>query len=418
MDVVVIGGGAAGFFAAISCKTHYPGSCVTIYEKTDKLLAKVKISGGGRCNVTHSCFSNAKLVKFYPRGEKQLKKAFSQFTTADTVKWFEDRGIKLKTEEDGRVFPVTDSSQTIINCLLREVDKLEISIQQHQSIMGIEKENNKFKLLFRDNTIYADKIIVATGGSPKPEGFEWLKKLGHIIESPVPSLFTFNMPDESIKSLMGVSVDKVNLRIQGTKLQTEGALLITHWGMSGPAVLKLSAWGARELNEREYRFTIQINWLGSTNEDTAREALWKETQIHPKKKISNAGSFQLPNRLYLFLLVKSGINPNSTLEEIGKKNQNKLLNTLLNDEYKVEGKTTFKEEFVTCGGVSLDDVSINTMESKKCPGLYFAGEVLDIDGVTGGFNFQAAWTTGFIAGKLGFEKPPIHDNVVSTINLI
>ncbi len=404
MEIAIIGGGAAAFFAAISCKTHHPGLLVTMYEKTDKLLAKVKVSGGGRCNVTHACFSNAQLVKFYPRGEKQLKKAFSQFTTADTVKWFEDRGIKLKTEEDGRMFPITDNSQTIINCLLLEVDKLGISIQQHQSVTGIEKENNKFKLFFRDNTVYADKVIVATGGSPKPEGFDWLRKLGHTIESPVPSLFTFNMPGEAIKSLMGVSVDNVIVRLQGTKLKTEGALLITHWGMSGPAILKLSAWGARELNACDYRFRVQLNWLGSMNEDVAREALQEETQNHPKKKISNANSFQLPNRLYLFLLAKSGINPDTTLEELGKKNQNRLLNTLLNDEYKVEGKTVFKEEFVTCGGVNLEDVSINTMESKKCPGVYFAGEVLDIDGVTGGFNFQAAWTTGFIAGKLGSEN--------------
>lgn len=404
MDIAVIGGGAAGFFAAISCKTHHPGSRVTIYEKTDKLLAKVRISGGGRCNVTHACYSNAQLVKYYPRGEKQLKKAFAQFTTADTIKWFEDRGIKLKTEEDGRVFPVTDNSQSIINCLLRETDKSGISVQMHQAIISIEKEQHKFKLLFRNSAAYADKVVVATGGSPKPEGFDWLRKLGHAIEPPVPSLFTFNMPGESIKSLMGVSVDMVSVKVQGTKLQAEGALLITHWGMSGPAILKLSAWGARELNERDYRFTVQLNWLGSVNEDAARKALMYETQIHPKKKVSNSSSFQLPNRLYLFLLAKSGINPDATLEEIGKKNQNRLLNKLVNDEYKVEGKTTFKEEFVTCGGVSLQDVSINTMESKKCPGLYFAGEVLDIDGVTGGFNFQAAWTTGFIAGKLHSEK--------------
>jgi len=404
VDIAVIGAGAAGFFSAISCKTHHPKARVTIYEKTDKLLAKVKISGGGRCNVTHACFSNAQLIKFYPRGERQLKKAFAQFSTTDTVRWYESRGVKLKAEVDGRMFPVTDSSQSIINCLLREIDKLDISIHLQQPITSIVKENNKFKLTLRDKIIYADKVIIATGGSPKPDGFDWLAGFGHIIESPVPSLFTFNMPGESIKSLMGVSVDNASVRIPGTKLKTEGPLLITHWGMSGPAILKLSAWGARILKDFEYHFTIQVNWLGAVNEDKAREVLTEESRLHPKKKISNINPFQLPNRLYIFLLSKIGIDPEMTLEEMGNKNKNRLLNTLLNDEYKVEGKTTFKEEFVTCGGISLQDVSMDTMESKKCPGLYFAGEILDIDGVTGGFNFQAAWTTGFIAGKLHSEN--------------
>jgi len=401
IEIAVIGGGAAGFMAAISCKTHHPGARVFIYEKSDKLLAKVKISGGGRCNVTHACFTNSQLVKFYPRGEKFLKKTFTQFSSTDTVKWFEDRGVKLKTEDDGRMFPVTDDSQTIINCLLRETEKLGISIQLHTPIMGIEKETGKFKLTLRDKIVYVDKVIIASGGSPKIEGFDWIKRLGHIIEPPVPSLFTFNMPQEPVKALMGVSVGNASVRIPGTKLKTEGALLITHWGMSGPAVLKLSAWGARVLKDFNYQFTIQVNWLGLMNEDEARNILAEEIRLHPKKKISNSNPFQLPGRLYAFLLSKIGIHPEITFTETGKKNQNRLLNTLVNDEYKVEGKTTFKEEFVTCGGVNLGEVSAETMESKVCPGLYFAGEVLDIDGVTGGFNFQAAWTTGFIAGKLG-----------------
>jgi hypothetical protein len=400
MEVAVIGGGAAGFFAAISTKMHHPEARVTMYEKSDKLLAKVKVSGGGRCNVTHACFANSQLIKFYPRGGKYLKKAFAQFSTTDTVKWFEERGVRLKTETDGRMFPVTDSSQTIINCLLREIDKLDISVQLLQPVLGLEKENNKFKLLLRNISIHADKVIIASGGSPKIDGFEWLKQLGHAIVSPIPSLFTFNMPKESIISLMGVSVDNVSVRIPSTKLKTEGPLLITHWGMSGPAILKLSSWGARVLKDFDYKFAIQVNWLGSMNEDKARGILVEESRVHPKRKISNSNPFQLPSRLYVFLLSKININPETPLEETGKKNQNRLLNTLLNDEYKVEGKTTFKEEFVTCGGVSLEDVSMETMESKRCPGLYFAGEVLDIDGVTGGFNFQAAWTTGFIAGKL------------------
>lgn len=400
MDIAVIGGGAAGFFAAISCKTHHPDSRVAIYEKSDKLLAKVKISGGGRCNVTHACFTNSQLVKYYPRGGKELKKAFGYFSTSNTVKWFESRGVKLKTEEDGRMFPVTNDSQTIINCLMRETEKLGISIELHQPILSIEKESERFKLALRDKIIYADKVIIASGGSPKAEGFAWLEKLGHSIESPVPSLFTFNMPNEAVKNLMGVSVENASVRIPGTKLKTEGPLLITHWGMSGPAVLKLSAWGARVLKDLNYKFTIQVNWLGEMNEDQARTILEEEVRLHPKKKISNSNVFKLPNRLYFFLLSKIGIHAENTMEGMGKKNQNRLLNTLLNDEYKVEGKTTFKEEFVTCGGIKLSEVSMDTMESKKCPGLYFAGEVLDIDGVTGGFNFQSAWTTGFIAGKL------------------
>ncbi len=261
MNVAVIGGGAAGFFAAISCKAHHPDAHVTIYEKSDKLLAKVKISGGGRCNVTHACFSNSQLVKYYPRGEKQLKKAFAYFNPTNTIEWFENRGVKLKTEEDGRMFPITNASQTIVNCLMKEVEKSGISIELHQPIIAIEKENNNFKLTLRDKLIYADKVIIASGGSPKTEGFAWLEKLGHTIESPVPSLFTFNMPDEPVKILMGVSVDNCSVRIPGTKLKTEGPLLITHWGMSGPAILKLSAWGARVLKDLNYRFTIQINWL-------------------------------------------------------------------------------------------------------------------------------------------------------------
>jgi len=400
LEVIVIGGGAAGFFAAISCKTHNPNSKVTIYEKADKLLAKVKVSGGGRCNVTHACFSNAELAKYYPRGGPQLKKAFAQFTTTDTVKWFESRGVKLKTEEDGRMFPVTDNSQTVINCLLQEINKLGVVVEMHKPIMAIEKETDGFKLTLRDKVIHADKIIIASGGFPKKEGFEWLEKLGHAIEPPVPSLFTFNMPNESVKSLMGVSVENATVRIIGTKLKSNGPLLITHWGMSGPAVLKLSAWGARILSDLNYSFKIQVNWLGDMNEDKAREVFALERELHPKKKMANSESFKLPERLYLFLLSKLEIDPDTTLEQLGKKNMNRFLNVLLNDEYKVEGKTTFKEEFVTCGGVSLNDVSVNTMESKSCPGLYFAGEVLDIDGVTGGFNFQAAWTTGYIAGKL------------------
>lgn len=399
-NIAVIGGGAAGFFAAISCKTHHPDAHVTIYEKSDKLLAKVKVSGGGRCNVTHACFSNAQLVKFYPRGGSQMKKVFAQFSTQDTIQWFESRGVKLKTEADNRMFPVTDDSQTIIDCLMNETRKLGIKIKTSTHITAIQKKDDGFVIKVNDEVLSVDKVIIASGGSPKLSGFKWLEDLGHHIEPPVPSLFTFNMPEERIKELMGVSVENVTARIQGTKLVSEGPLLITHWGMSGPAILKLSSFGARALSEMDYRFTVLINWLGNINEEKLREQISGEMEFLRRGKVANKNPFNLPNRLWLFFLEKLEISSEKTWDELSKKELNKLINLLTNDEYKVEGKTTFKEEFVTCGGVSLNDGNLETMESKVCPGLYFAGEVLDIDALTGGFNFQAAWSTGFIAGKL------------------
>jgi hypothetical protein len=400
MNVIVIGGGAAGFFAALSCKQHHPEYSVTILEKSDKLLAKVKVSGGGRCNVTHACFENNQLSKFYPRGGKQLKKAFYQFNTKNTAEWFESRGVKLKAETDNRMFPATDNSQTIIDCLMKEVDKLGIVIRKGVSIIGLSKKANQFILKSGSKEIIADKIIIASGGSQKMEGFNWLKQLGHTIVTPVPSLFTFNMPSEPIRKLMGVVANPVSIKIKGTKLSSEGALLITHWGMSGPGVLKLSSWGARELQAMNYKFEVLINWLGDKNENEIRNWLETELKIIGKRQIGNKNPFHITNRLWHFFLEKNEIDTETTWNQLKKKSLNKLLNTLVNDSYKAEGKTTFKEEFVTCGGISLDEVSFETMESKVCPGIYFAGEVLDIDAVTGGFNFQAAWTTGFIAGKL------------------
>ena len=371
MNVFVIGGGAAGFFAALSCKQHHPESSVAILEKSDKLLAKVKVSGGGRCNVRHACFENAQLAKFYPRGGKQLKKAFFQFNTKDTVQWFESRGVKLKVEEDNRMFPVTNNSQTIIDCLMNEADKLGVKIQKGFSISEIRKKENGFDLIAGGKIIHADKIIIASGGSSKLEGFNWLKELGHKIISPVPSLFTFNMPSEEIKKLMGVVANPVSVKIKGTKLSSEGALLITHWGMSGPAILKLSSWGARELHEMKYKFEVLVNWLGNKSENDVRNFLETELKNIAKRQVGNKNPFQLPNRLWLFLLEKNEIDFEITWNQLPKKSQNKLINTLVNDLYRAEGKTTFKEEFVTCGGVSLEDVSFDTMESKVCPGIYF-----------------------------------------------
>ncbi len=401
--IAIIGGGAAGFFAAISCKKHHPEADVTLYEKSDKLLAKVKISGGGRCNVTHACFSNAQLVKFYPRGGSQLKKVFSQFSTQDTIQWFESRGVKLKTEEDNRMFPVTDNSQTIIDCLINESKKLGIKIWMHSPVALMKKNpgSKHFDISVGDKeSVAVDKIIIATGGSPKVSGFKWLEDMGHHIETPVPSLFTFNMPNERIKELMGVSVEQVAVRIQGTKLAAEGPLLITHWGMSGPAILKLSSFGARTLHEIDYRFTVLINWLGGINEEKLREQLPVEIEKLNRTTISNKNPFRLPNRLWLFFLDRLDISATKTWAELSKKELNRLITLLTNDAYYAEGKTTFKEEFVTCGGVSLNDINLETMESKIVPGLYFAGEVIDVDAVTGGFNFQAAWSTGHVAGMV------------------
>jgi predicted Rossmann fold flavoprotein len=401
LQVAVIGGGAAGFFAAISAKTHHPDAKVTIYEKSNKLLSKVRISGGGRCNVTHHCFDVRELVKFYPRGERPLKKAFGQFSTTDTVEWFKRRGISLKTESDGRMFPTTDDSQTIIDCLIKESRKLGIGIKTKMNIQALKSTPGSYEMnLHRGGRIHANKVIVATGGSPRSSGFDWLRELDHEIEEPVPSLFTFNMPDEPIKKLMGVVADPVSVKIMGSNLQSSGPLLITHWGMSGPAILKLSAFGARELHEKDYDFKTLVNWTGERSEQEVRASLKEVVGEHGLKKISNVNPFQLPGRLWDFLIDKLELGSDMIWQNMGKKNINRLVHVLTNDEYQVRGKTTFKEEFVTCGGISLTDVDMKTMESRRSSGLYFAGEVLDIDGVTGGFNFQAAWTTGYIAGKL------------------
>lgn len=399
MRVAVIGGGAAGFFAAISCKEHNSSGKVTIFEKTNKLLAKVKVSGGGRCNVTNSCFSISELSRHYPRGEKFLKKAFSQFYTKHTVEWFESKGVTLKTEPDNRMFPTTNDSQTIIDCLLNESRRLGVDIQKLCSVNKLEKVGSEFHLDVNDERLVFDKVVVASGGSPKAESYEWLRQLGHQIEPPVPSLFTFNMPSEPIKSLMGVVAENASVSIQGTKFKNQGPLLITHWGMSGPAILKLSAFAARGLNTRNYQFDIRVNWLGEFNENQLRDKINLEFNDFRKRKISNKNPFQVPSRLWSFLLDKVEISEDQIWISLPKKKLNQLINVLLNDTYAVSGKTTFKEEFVTCGGISLSDVDVKTMQSKKCPGLHFAGEVMDIDGVTGGFNFQAAWTTGFVAGR-------------------
>ncbi|MGV6861542.1 MAG: NAD(P)/FAD-dependent oxidoreductase [Putridiphycobacter sp.] len=402
LDIAIIGGGAAGFFAAINCKLKYPDYNVTIYEKSNKVLSKVKVSGGGRCNVTNATESISEFSKNYPRGQRQLKSVFGIFNQKDTIKWFEERGIELVTQSDLCIFPKSQNSQTIIDCFLKECNRLKIEIKTGFGLTAINTgENEKLTLDFRNHpSIKVDKLIVAIGGQPKLSGLELFKAIGHSIVTPVPSLFTFNMPKENISNLMGIVVESASVKIQSTKLENEGPLLITHWGMSGPAILKLSAWGARILHDKNYKFKIQINWLKKFNYNDLEFHLKNEIKKFSKKKVGNQKIVQLPTRLWDYLLEKIELNRNKKWSELSKKEFNRLVNIIQNDEYQVEGKTTFKEEFVTCGGISLGEINFKSMASKINPNIYFAGEVLDIDGITGGFNFQNAWSTAFLASQL------------------
>jgi predicted Rossmann fold flavoprotein len=400
-NVIIIGGGAAGFFAAINIAELHKNCNVTILEKSSKLLAKVRVSGGGRCNVTHACYDNGLLVKHYPRGEKELRNVFSRFNTTDTVEWFEKRGVKLKTEADGRMFPVTDSSETIIECLMQQAVKNNVTIKLNADIQEVVKnEDDTFTLKANGGGIFnCDKLVIATGGNPKEEAYNWLKKLGHTIAKPVPSLFTFNIPDNELTKLMGVAVQNAKVRIASTKLETEGPLLITHWGLSGPAILKASAWGARILNELQYDFTALITWLPKHTEEKIKIEFNNQREDNPAKAIINSCPYEIPKRLWEYLVKKAGISETTRWADLPKKNANLLAHSIINDEYRVKGKTTFKEEFVTSGGINLKELDFTTMQSKIVPGLYFAGEIVDIDGITGGFNFQNAWSTAYITAK-------------------
>lgn len=398
MKIGVIGGGAAGFYAAIQAKEGNDMAHVILFEKSSKLLSKVRISGGGRCNVTNGSEDIEALAAAYPRGQRLMKRALWQFSTVHIKAWFEDHGVKLYTQDDGRVFPVSDDSRSIIDALLKAADALSIEIRTSSAIEKIEK-NDGFILSGSKVNEKVDKVIVASGGSPKIEGLQWLKHLGHKIEPPVPSLFTFNMPDENVTSLPGVSVQKADVTIVGSKWSANGPLLITHWGMSGPAILKLSAFAARDLAQGHYRFKLKVNWTGGFNQLEVKSQLLALISSDQAKTLSALKVFDLPKRLWSYLLDKTGLEERKPCAELGQKSINRLVEVLTNDQYEVNGKTTFKEEFVTCGGVSLKSIDWKTMESKVVPGMYFAGEVLDIDGVTGGYNFQAAWTTGYIAGR-------------------
>lgn len=392
INFLVIGGGAAGIFAAITAKATHPKWNVLLLEKTAVLLSKVRISGGGRCNVTHSCFDPRLLVQNYPRGGKELLGPFHRFGPRDTINWFESRGVALKTEEDGRIFPTTDRSETIIECLLSEAKKEGVEIRLRQRIERISKEEKGFQIQLKEGEpLQCEHLLLATGSSP--EGYAWAEQLGHTIQKPVPSLFAFNIPDSPLKELSGISLEKVQVKIAGSSFSQSGPLLITHLGFSGPAVLKLSAWAARYLHEKEYQVDLLINWLPDLSREEIGQALLKLKAEFPQKTLAAENLFSLPKNLWrVFASPKR-------LADLSHKELQALADKLHGDLYRLNGKTTNKDEFVTCGGVTLKEVDFKTMQSKICPGLFFAGEVLDIDGVTGGFNFQNAWTTGFIAGR-------------------
>jgi predicted Rossmann fold flavoprotein len=399
-QLIVIGGGAAGIFCAVNAARMSPGLRVTVLEKTGKLLSKVKVSGGGRCNVTHACFDIATMAGRYPRGGHFVRKAFYNWFTTDTIDWFRQRGVELKAEEDGRMFPVTDSSQTIIDCLMREVNRFGVEVRMHAEVKGVEGADGAgFRVLLADGrSLSADYVCVACGGYPKSGMFDWIRALGHSIEEPVPSLFTFNMPGDGIVGLMGVSMPAATVKVTGSKLNETGPVLITHWGLSGPAVLRLSAWGARELAERGYCFDIQVNWVDLT-EPVVRERLQDQRQERAGQAVAGRNPFGLPQRFWEYLLVTAGVREGVRWADLPARELNRLVSLLCAGAFAVRGKTTFKEEFVTAGGVRLSEVDPGRFESRKVPGLFFAGEILDVDGVTGGFNFQHAWTSGWIVAS-------------------
>lgn len=387
MRTAIIGGGAAGFFLAVNLKELMPEMGVTIFERSSRVLAKVKVSGGGRCNCTNSFEGITDLSHVYPRGHRLLKRLFNVFDHRDAYQWFERHGVPLVTQEDQCVFPQSQDSQTVIDCFLREAQRHGVEVLTDRSVDSL------------DALADFNYICVTTGGSPRLQGLEWLRQAGHQIELPVPSLFTFNIGDPALRSLMGTVVPQASVQLASTKFRADGPLLVTHWGMSGPAILRLSSYAARHLHDHAYRASLLVNWT-SRNEDTVRQELGIHAVRHAQKLLSTLPPLGLPQRLWSYLLGKTlGGRAAIRWSELGKKETNRLVNILCNDSYQVDGRAAFKDEFVTCGGVSLASVNATTLESKVRPGLFFAGEVLDIDGVTGGFNFQAAWTTAYVVAK-------------------
>ncbi|MFN6561618.1 MAG: NAD(P)/FAD-dependent oxidoreductase [Nostoc sp. ChiSLP01] len=412
LQIVVIGGGAAGFFGAIACAKVNPDAQVTLIEASRQPLAKVLISGGGRCNVTHACFDPGELVQNYPRGGKALRGAFTRFQAQDTVAWFAKHGVYLKTETDGRMFPVTNTSETIVECLIKAAATSGVKLRIGTPVTSVKRtsKDRGFDILLKSGeTIKCDRLLLATGSSLI--GYKIARELGHNIESPVPSLFTFNILDPKLRELAGISIDTVQLRLSvggKSQLQQTGPLLITHWGLSGPAVLKLSAWGARVLNENRYQATLLINWLPHLQQEQVRQQILAVKNEWAKKAIALHRGVNLPHRLWQYIIARVGITTEDRWAGISNKTLNLLVQELTQGQYLISGKGVFKEEFVTCGGINLQEVNFKTMESKLVPNLYFAGEILDIDGVTGGFNFQSAWTTAYLAGNaMGTELSPI-----------
>ncbi|WP_072620287.1 NAD(P)/FAD-dependent oxidoreductase [Spirulina major] len=398
MRIGVIGGGAAGFFGAITAALTNPQAEVTIFEAAPEPLGKVRISGGGRCNVTHHCFDPAQLVQQYPRGGRALRGAFSRFQPEDTVAWFAARGVPLKTEADGRMFPITDDAATIADCLIHTARAAGVQVRLKTPVRGIERRD-RWQIQLKQERWDCDRLLLATGSNRL--AYRWIESLGHTLIPPVPSLFTFKLNDPRLRDLAGVSVDPaiVTLGPGKTKLQQTGPLLITHWGLSGPAVLKLSAWGARHLHDQRYHAPLTINWCPGETPDSLRQILAATKHATPKRKVSTAPPVPLPKRLWQRFVALNLANPDQLWAHLSKAELLSLARELTQGQYHITGKGVFKEEFVTCGGVELKEVDFKTLASRRCPGLYFAGEVLDVDGVTGGFNFQNAWTTGWLAGR-------------------
>lgn len=400
MKIIVIGGGAAGFFGAIACAQTHPHTRVTILEAAAQPLGKVRISGGGRCNVTHHCFEPKQLIQHYPRGGKALLGPFSRFQPQDTIAWFQKQGIKLKTEADGRMFPVTDDSATIVNSLQQAAQQAGVQVQVKCAVRHVRQKGQSWQVELKTGEyLVSDRVLIATGSNPL--GYRWAQQAGHRIIPPVPSLFTFKIRDPRLTDLAGIAVEStvVQLGTGKQKLQQTGPLLITHWGVSGPAILKLSAWGARLLHDHHYQLPLRINWLPRFNTETAKDWLNQTKQQQSKRQVSNTAPPEIPKRLWLRLLLAAGLKSEQLWAEVSKKAIAHLAQELTQGQYHIQGKGVFKEEFVTCGGVKLAEVNFKTMASRKAPGLYFAGEILDVDGVTGGFNFQNAWTTGWLAGQ-------------------
>ena len=398
--IAIVGGGAAGFFAAITCAEANPANEVSIYERGPEFLTKVRISGGGRCNVTHACFEPRAMSERYPRGERALISPLHRFSAADTVAWFERRGVRLKTEEDGRMFPVTDSSGTVIDCLLYEAKTAGVRLFTRKGVDAVRRANSGFELqLAGGKTALCDRLLLATGGTRSVSGGLIAESLGHALTTPVPSVFSFHLPEAWLRSLPGISVQDVEACVPGKRLRERGAILVTHQGVSGPVILRLSAWGARDLHETDYQFTLRLNWLPDSTEESVRRQLQTMRDSNPNRRVANSPLGALPHRLWEELTRQVAIGSDTRWTTLSREQAKALASMLVRTELTVDGKSLNKDEFVTCGGVKLRDVDFKTMESRLVPGLYFAGELLDIDGITGGFNFQAAWTTGWIAGN-------------------